>query len=152
MRPNKREARTMPRAMVDGTSVGLKLMSEVERLRAENAALKRNAAEAVEIITQSEMRCNHIADDGSDDCGNIDDCVYHALRACFEGRSSDANQQQEALKRDAACFAALYEMSELVSDPDFGYSEWVISIPDASNSDDPIKDRERFRKAIEAQK
>lgn len=24
-------------------------------------------------------QCNHLPDDGSDECGNVDDCVFHAM-------------------------------------------------------------------------
>jgi hypothetical protein len=56
------------------------------------------------------------------------------------------------LKRDAACFAALYEMAYLQSIygcPESG-REWMIAFPD-NEGGDLIKDRERFRRAIEAQ-
>lgn len=35
--------------------------------------------ESREIITHSTIQCNHILDEEPDECGNVDDCVFHAL-------------------------------------------------------------------------
>lgn len=40
--------------------------------------LLKDRAEAFDAIKLS-MRCHRPADDGSDDCTNIDDCMYHSL-------------------------------------------------------------------------
>lgn len=57
------------------------------------------------------------------------------------------------LKRDAACFAALYEMSELhlIAGKFTRTHRWEISVIDDSNPGNQTKDIERFRNAIEAQ-
>jgi len=60
------------------------LLDYIRALEAEVNRLKAERAEAFEVLTQSELGCNHHAGDGSDDCGNIDDCMYHALAALLE--------------------------------------------------------------------
>jgi len=52
------------------------------------------------------------------------------------------------LKRDAACFAALYEMAEL--NWALAAPEWVVRVSDVAEPYSVLKDIERFRKAIEA--
>ena len=52
----------------------LEYLDEMEKIR----------AEMFEMITKSEMQCHHPADDGSDECGEIDDCMYHSLLQCLE--------------------------------------------------------------------
>lgn len=40
--------------------------------------------EVREIITQSTIQCNHILAETPDECGNVDDCVFHALVQCCD--------------------------------------------------------------------
>lgn len=60
------------------------LQSEYDRVVAELGRLKADRAAAFEMLTQSEMQCSWPEGDGSDDCGNIDDCMYHSLLALLE--------------------------------------------------------------------
>lgn len=56
--------------------------------------------EVREILTHSEMQCHHPADDGSDDCGNVDDCIFHAVMQAIDAalaayRATKENKHDE---------------------------------------------------------
>lgn len=91
----RRYARMEVEAPANQKLIG-ELCDEIDRLRADRTEssradwynrlttkLTQDRVELFEIVTQSEMRCNCPSDDGSDDCANIDDCLFHSmLRLC----------------------------------------------------------------------
>jgi hypothetical protein len=96
-----------------------------------------------------------------DSVNDVKACVPHYERKVSSLIKEIYNLRAEnaQLKRDAACFAALYEMAQLrlgyrdwiSRDEQVACREWKIMFWDYSDPKDPAKDIERFRKAIEAQ-
>ena len=84
------------RLVIDNVAAALCPDSPIESARAEFALdgmgavqiisrLHRELAEARKALkdaraeAEHNLRCNHPADDGSDDCNNSDDCLYHGI-------------------------------------------------------------------------
>jgi hypothetical protein len=56
------------------------LAVKAQRLEAENRELREDRSELWKLIIDgSELGCTQPSDDGSDDCGNTENCLFHGL-------------------------------------------------------------------------